>query len=509
MNLKRLCLIILDGWGINEREEGNAISIASTPNIDSYYKSYPWTELATSGAAVGLPEGQMGNSEVGHITMGSGRVVDQELTRITKTIKDGSLARNPVLLELLRKVRKAGGRLHLAGLLSDGGVHSHEDHLYALIDIAAGQGVKDIRVHAILDGRDTPPKSGLGYVKKLTARLKQSGAGKVATVSGRYYAMDRDKRWERVELAYEAMVSGKGEAAADAVRAVEDSYARDITDEFMIPTIIEDDFQPISDGDALLFFNFRADRAREIVSAFAVEDFDGFKREALPKLSAMATMTPYEKGLGVPVLFSPEDLKNILGEVLSYEGVKQFRVSETEKYAHITFFFNGGIEEPFEGEDRLVIPSIKDAATYDLVPHMRSLEIAMAAVERITRGEHSFLLLNIANGDMVGHTGNLEAAVKACEAVDMAVGKVTGTAMREGWSVIITSDHGNVEQMICHRTGAPFTAHMSSKVPFIIIDKDLVGVKLREHGGLRDVAPTVLKLMGLEVPAEMTGKALY
>lgn len=507
--MKRLCLIILDGWGINERVEGNAIRIASTPNLDSYYDLYPWTELATSGSAVGLPEGQMGNSEVGHITMGSGRVVDQELTRITKTIKDGTLAKNPVLTEMLGKVRDSGGRLHLAGLLSDGGVHSHEDHLYALIDIAAGQGVKDIRVHVILDGRDTPPKSGLGHVKALSERMEESGSGRIATVSGRYYAMDRDKRWDRVILAYEAMVSGKGERAKEAVGAVEDSYARDITDEFMMPTIIEEGFQPVSDGDAFLFFNFRADRAREIVSAFALKDFDGFKRVTLPKLSAIATMTPYEKNLGVPVLYSPEDLKNILGEVLSREGVKQFRVSETEKYAHITFFFNGGIEEPFDGEDRLVIPSIKDAATYDLVPHMRSLEIALAASERIERGEHTFVLLNIANGDMVGHTGNLEAAVKACEAVDLAVGKIAGTAMREGWITIITADHGNVEQMICERTGAPFTAHMSSKVPFIIIDEEHKGIKLRDGGGLKDVAPTVLKLMDIDVPAEMTGKALF
>ncbi len=489
--------------------EGNAIRIASTPNLDSYYKAYPWTELATSGVAVGLPEGQMGNSEVGHITMGSGRVVDQELTRITKTTKDGTLAKNPVLTELLAKVKSAKGTLHLAGLLSDGGVHSHETHLYALIDIAAEQGVKDIRVHAILDGRDTPPDSGLGHIKALENRLKDSGAGKIATISGRYYAMDRDKRWDRVQLAYDAMTAAKGEKAAHAIGAVEASYEKDITDEFMLPTLIENSYKPLSDGDALLFFNFRADRAREIVSAFAVKDFDGFKRTVIPKLSAIATMTPYEKDLDVPVLFSPENLKNILGEVLSREGIRQFRVSETEKYAHITFFFNGGIEAPFKGEDRLVIPSIKDAATYDLVPHMRSLEISNAAAEKIKHGEHSFLLLNIANGDMVGHTGNLEAAVKACEAVDMAVGKVAGTALHEGWTVIITSDHGNVEQMIDEHTGSPFTAHMSSKVPFIILDKEPRKIRLRKGGGLKDVAPTVLKLMGIKKPAEMTGEALF
>ncbi len=501
--------MILDGWGINERMEGNAIRIASTPNLDSYYKTYPWTELATSGAAVGLPDGQMGNSEVGHITMGSGRVVDQELTRISKAGRDGTLAKNPVLTELLDKTLASGGALHLTGLLSDGGVHSHKDHLYALIDIAAKKGVSDIRVHAILDGRDTPPDSGLGFIRELSARLKECGTGKIATVSGRFYAMDRDKRWERVAKAYEAMVSGKGESAEDAAQAVEESYAKDVTDEFMLPTIIKQDFRPVSRGDSLLFFNFRADRSRQMVTAFTDKDFDGFKRSSLPALSVLATMTLYDKRLNVPVLFRPENLKNILGEVLSREGIKQFRVSETEKYAHITFFFNGGIEEPFEGEDRLVIPSIKDAATYDLVPHMRSLEIACAAEEEIVRGKHSFLLLNIANGDMVGHTGNLEAAVKACEAVDMAVGKVAGTALREGWIVIITSDHGNVEQMIDEHTGSPFTAHMSSKVPFIILDKEHRNIKLREGGGLKDIAPTILKLMDIQVPAEMSGKALF
>ncbi|MFQ5480048.1 MAG: 2,3-bisphosphoglycerate-independent phosphoglycerate mutase [Thermodesulfobacteriota bacterium] len=507
--MKKLCLMILDGWGINERMEGNAIRIASTPNLDSYYKTYPWTELATSGPAVGLPEGQMGNSEVGHITMGSGRVVDQELTRISKTIKDGTLAKNPVLIELLDKTLRAKGALHLTGLLSDGGVHSHIEHLYALIDIAAAHGIKDIRVHAKLDGRDTPPQSGLGFVRDLAARMEKKGIGKIATISGRFYAMDRDKRWDRAEKAYEVMVSGRGEKAADAVHAVEASYAAGLTDEFMLPTVIGDGFRPVSDGDSLLFFNFRADRSRQMVTAFTDKKFTGFTRSHLPSLSAIATMTLYDKRLTVPVLFRPEDLKNILGEVLSYEGVKQFRVSETEKYAHITFFFNGGIEEPFQGEDRLVIPSIKDAATYDLVPHMRALEIALAATDKITEGKHSFILLNIANGDMVGHTGNLEAAVKACEAVDRAVGRITERAIHKGWTVIITADHGNVEQMIDEHTGSPFTAHMSSKVPFIILDKEHRGLKLREGGGLKDVAPTVLKLMGIKVPAEMTGKALF
>ncbi len=507
--LKRVCLMVLDGWGLNPRKEGNAIRIASTPRLDSFYRSYPWTALKTSGLAVGLPEGQMGNSEVGHLTMGSGRVVYQELTRISEAVRDGTLAKNPTLLKLLKKTEAAGGALHLTGLVSDGGVHSHIDHLYALMDIASSRGIKDIRVHAVLDGRDTPPESGLGFMEALDARMRKKGAGAIATISGRYYAMDRDRRWERVQKAYDAMVLGRGAHAPDPVMAVKDSYAAGITDEFMAPTIIESGFRPVSDGDGLLFFNFRADRAREIVATFTEEDFDGFKRERLPRLCCLATMTLYDVRIKAPVLFRPEELKNILGEVLSREGLRQFRVSETEKYAHVTFFFNGGIERPFEGEDRLVIPSIKDVATYDLVPEMRAMEIASAAVERLRDRRYSFILLNIANGDMVGHTGDLGAAVKACEAVDRAVGKVTGTGLEEGWSVIITSDHGNVEHMIDERTGAPFTAHMASKVPFIIVDDDLRGRELRKGGGLKDVAPTVLKLMGLKKPPEMTGEPLF
>ncbi len=507
--MKRVCLMVLDGWGLNPEKEGNAIYIASTPRLDSYYQAYPWTELKTSGLAVGLPEGQMGNSEVGHLTMGSGRVVYQELTRISKAVEEGTLAGNPTLKELLEKTRASGGALHLTGLVSDGGVHSHIEHLYALLDIAAEAGIKDIRVHAVLDGRDTPPDSGLGFIKALTSRMREKGVGSVATVSGRFYAMDRDKRWDRVQKAYDAMVLGRGAHAPDPVTAVEDSYAAGVTDEFMLPTIIENGFRAVSDGDGLLFFNFRADRAREIVTAFTARDFDGFRREKVPSLSAMATMTLYDERLDVPVLFRPQELKNILGEVLSHEGLKQFRVSETEKYAHVTFFFNGGIEKPFEGEDRLVIPSIKDVATYDLVPEMRAMEIARAAASRLSEDKYSFVLLNIANGDMVGHTGDLAAAVKACEAVDRAVGLVTERALEHGWSVIITSDHGNVERMIDEKTGAPFTAHMASNVPFILVDDDLKGVSLKKGGGLKDVAPTVLKIMGLEKPAEMTGEALY
>ncbi len=507
--MKRVCLMVLDGWGLNPEKEGNAIYIASTPRLDSLSRDYPCTELKTSGLAVGLPEGQMGNSEVGHLTMGSGRVVYQELTRISKAVEEGTLAENPVLRELIHKTKAAGGVLHMTGLVSDGGVHSHIEHLYALMDIAASSGMKDIRVHAVLDGRDTPPDSGIGFIEALAGRMREKGVGSIATISGRYYAMDRDKRWERVQKAYDAMVLGKGEHAKGPVEAVRASYDEGLTDEFMLPTIIDGGYSPVSNGDGLLFFNFRADRAREIVTAFTVEDFNGFRRVKRPALAAIATMTLYDIRLKVPVLFRPEELKNILGEVLSREGLRQFRVSETEKYAHVTFFFNGGIEKPFDGEDRLVIPSIKDVATYDLVPEMRAMEIATATATRLGEEKYSFILLNIANGDMVGHTGDLGAAVKACEAVDRAVGLVTETALRNGWSVIITSDHGNVERMIDERTGAPFTAHMASNVPFILVDDDLKGVSLRRGGGLKDVAPTVLKIMGIEKPAEMTGEALF
>ncbi len=501
--------MVLDGWGLNPRKEGNAIRIASTPRLDSYYKTCPWTELVTSGLAVGLPEGQMGNSEVGHLTMGSGRVVYQELTRISRAVREGTLAKNPTLIELIRKTRDSGGALHLTGLVSNGGVHSHIEHLYALVDIATEGGIKDIRVHAVLDGRDTPPESGLGFIEALSARMKKTSAGRIATISGRYYAMDRDRRWERVQKAYDAMARGRGNKASDAVQAVKDSYAVGLTDEFMLPTIIEKNYRPVSKGDGLLFFNFRADRAREIVTAFTVEDFEGFERGKAPDLAGVATMTPYDERLKVPVLFRPEKLRNILGEVLSSKGLRQFRVSETEKYAHVTFFFNGGLEKPFKGEDRLVIPSIKDVATYDLVPEMRAMEIATAATEKLSEDKYSFILMNIANGDMVGHTGDLTAAVKACEAVDRAVDKVSSTAREKGWSLIITSDHGNVERMIDEKTGEPFTAHMASKVPFILVDNDLKDVELRKGGGLKDIAPTILKIMGIEQPAEMTGEPLF
>jgi len=509
--VKKVCLIVLDGWGINPDKDGNATLIASTPNYNRLSKEYPAAAIDTSGLSVGLPEGQMGNSEVGHLTMGAGRIVYQELVRITKSIKDGELERHPLIGELARTLKERGAALHLPGLVSDGGVHSHIEHLFGLLDIFKRTGLERIFIHAFLDGRDTPPSSGAGYMEKLVKYLKDTGSpARVATVSGRYYAMDRDNRWERVRKAYDAMTGAAGLSAIDPVQAVKDAYSRGETDEFVMPTVLQDSGTPsgaISDGDGILFFNFRADRAREITRAFVLDGFDGFERQRRPALSRFVCMTEYESRLKLPVLFKPQGLENIFAEVLSRNGLRQFRTSETEKYAHVTFFFNAGREEPFTGEDRLLIPSVKDVPTYDLKPEMRAVEIAEAAVEKIGRGGYSFMLMNFANGDMVGHTGVLEAAVKGCEAVDKAIGMVTEAALAGGWAVIITADHGNAEQMIDPASREPQTAHTTNLVPFILIDDSMKGVKLN-GGGLQDVAPTVLKLMGLTQPAEMTGKPL-
>lgn len=501
----------MDGWGINPETEGNAIALASTPNIKRLREEYPVTTLDTSGLSVGLPEGQMGNSEVGHLTMGAGRIVYQELTRIDKSIEESDFSRNPLLNELISKLKENGGALHLMGLLSDGGVHSHINHLYAFINEAKKKGLKKIFVHAFLDGRDTPPTSGAGFMEALVNFEKKVGAGKVATLMGRYYAMDRDNRWDRVERAYNAMVSAVGNRAENPVEAIKEAYKKGETDEFVTPTVMIENGAPvgkISDGDGLIFFNFRADRAREITKAFVLPDFDGFKRQAHPKLTDFICLTEYDSKLNLPVLFKPQSLANILGEVLSRNGIKQFRVSETEKYAHVTFFFNGGREQPFDGEERLLIPSVKDVPTYDKKPEMRAFEIADAAVEKIREGKYAFMLMNFANGDMVGHTGVIEAAIKACEAVDAAVGKVADEALKDGWSVVITSDHGNAEQMIDPVTNEPFTAHTIYTVPFILVDNSLKGASLKK-GGLEDIAPTVVKLMGIEKPKEMKGEALF
>lgn len=504
-----LILIILDGWGINPKVEGNAIALANTPVYDKLLKEYPNTILDASGESVGLPAGQMGNSEVGHMNIGAGRVVYQDLTRIDKAIENGEFFKNPVILECMKKTVSASGRLHFLGLLSDGGVHSHIDHLLALISMAGEEGVQEVFIHAFLDGRDTPPDSGINYLRTLQEFLKKNNYGKIATISGRYYAMDRDKRWERIEKAYNAMVKGKGNIAIDPIEAISKSYSEGITDEFVIPTVIlQDHGQPVEmrDGDGVFFFNFRADRARELTMALTRPDFDGFDRDAPPTFSAFATMKQYDETVATPAAFENTRLKNIFGEVISKKGIKQFRIAETEKYAHVTYFFNGGEEIPFSGEDRLLIPSPKDVATYDQKPEMSAWKVTEELEKRILSGEYGFILVNYANPDMVGHTGVLSAAIKAVEVIDKCLEKVLIAINNVGGIACITSDHGDIEQMIEYDTGNPHTAHTTNLVPFIVTQK---GIRLRQGPGIfADVAPTLLELMGLDTPQEMTGKSL-
>ncbi len=512
--MKPVCLIIMDGWGVSETGIGDATRAAETPNLDRLLEKYPHTTLTPSGRSVGLPEGQMGNSEVGHLTLGAGRVIFQDLTRISNAIDDSSFFENPVLKETLSDLKSSGGALHLMGLVSDGGVHSHNTHLYALVRAAKAAQIEKVFIHAFLDGRDTPPKSGLGYIEELETELEEIGLGKVATVSGRYYAMDRDNRWDRVQRAYDAMTgTSKEDTASTGTEAVSNAYERGDSDEFVMPTLVADG--PVSDGDSVIFFNFRADRAREITRAFTDEEFDGFERKSFSKLKSFVCMTEYDQSFGLPVLYEKEGYKNILAELLAGQGIKQFRVSETEKYAHVTFFFNGGLEEPFPGEERELIDSVRDVATYDLSPRMRADEIAASAVEHINkRGEdgaplYGFVLMNFANGDMVGHTGNMLATIQACEAVDEGVGAVVEAALKNGYAVLVTADHGNAEEMFIPETGEPITAHSTLPVPFILVDDTRVGTKLREGCGLRDIAPTILKILSIPVPEEMDGAPLF
>jgi 2,3-bisphosphoglycerate-independent phosphoglycerate mutase len=468
------------------------------------------TELSASGEAVGLPDGQMGNSEVGHLNLGAGRVVYQDSTRISKAIRDGEFFQNPVLLSAMESVQKAGGNLHLMGLLSDGGVHSRLDHIFAMFDLVKARGITNVFFHAFLDGRDTPPSSAIQYIRQLEAHLAKIGIGRIATVSGRYYAMDRDKRWDRVHKAYEALVLGEGIGKYSAVDAVQQSYDNNRTDEFVIPTVLFDagtnrPLAPIRDNDAVIFCNFRSDRAREITRALTEREFEGFKRPAVPKLSAFVCLTSYDESFNLPVAFSPARLTNILGEVLSARGIRQLRIAETEKYAHVTFFFNGGEEPPFPLEDRLLVPSPRDVATYDKKPEMSAREITDGLVEHIASGQHGFILVNYANPDMVGHTGIMEAAVKAVEVLDECLDRVIRAAREARMDVLITADHGNIEMMADASTGQPHTAHTTDPVPFIVVEKQ---VRLRNSGILADVAPTVLDIMGIPVPPEMTGKSL-
>ena len=501
-----VALVILDGWGIGKPGDPNdAIAVANTPRMDGLLAKYPHTSLACSGEAVGLPDGQMGNSEVGHLNIGAGRVVYQELTRITKAIREGDFFTNDVLLDVIAKAKAAGGALHLMGLLSDGGVHSHNSHLYALLELAKKQGLKDVYVHAFLDGRDVPPSSAVEFIEALEAKIAEIGIGKIATVSGRYYAMDRDKRWDRVELAYLAIGCGEGNKAASAVECVKASYANEKTDEFVVPTVIGD-YAGMKENDGVIFFNFRPDRARELTHVFTDVEFDGFNRKQGYVKLAFATMTQYEKGLNVEIAYKPQTLTNTFGEVLRDHALKQLRIAETEKYAHVTFFFNGGVEAPLEGEQRILVPSPK-VATYDLQPEMSAIEVTDKVVAEIEAKNHDVIILNYANGDMVGHTGVIPAAIQAVETVDTCVGRLVDAILKVGGTVCITADHGNADQMVDPETGGPFTAHTTNKVPFIVVGADQVGKNVHE-GRLADIAPTLLDLAGIAVPAEMTGKSL-
>ncbi len=509
MSKKFTALMILDGFGERAEAAGNAVLAAKTPNIDALKQQYPWTKIGASGMSVGLPDGQMGNSEVGHLNIGAGRIVYQELTRITKAISDGDFFQKEEFLGAIENAKQKGTALHLMGLLSDGGVHSHIEHLFALVELAKRQGLEKVYIHCFMDGRDVPPQSGKGYMEQLCKKLEEIGVGQVATVMGRYYAMDRDNRWERVQKAYEAMVLGQGEQNSCPVAAMQASYDAGVTDEFVLPTVIVKDGEPVAKigaDDSIIFFNFRPDRAREITRTLIDPAFDGFERAYFPVY--YVCMTQYDKTFpNVHVAYKPQVLSNTLGEYLAKNGKKQFRIAETEKYAHVTFFFNGGVEQPNEGEDRFLIPSPK-VATYDLQPEMSAYEVAEKACEMIRSGNYDVMILNFANPDMVGHTGVMEAAVKACEAVDECVGKVVAAIREVGGEVIITADHGNSEMMIDPETKGPFTAHTTNLVPCILVSDARKDAKLKEGGILADLAPTILELMGLPKPGEMEGSSL-
>ena len=508
MKNRLVALIILDGFGINERSEGNAIAAAYKPNLNSFMEKYPTAVVHTSGMDVGLPRGQMGNSEVGHTNIGAGRIVYQELTRITKSIEDGDFFEKQEFVDAIENCKKNGTKLHLFGLLSDGGVHSHNTHLYALVEMAKRYGLKDVFVHCFFDGRDVPPDSSKDFVKELEEKLAEIGIGKIASVMGRYYAMDRDNRWERVVLAYNAMVLGQGLTAESASEAVAESYARQEFDEFVKPTVIVKEGKPvatISENDSIIFFNFRPDRAREITRTFVDPEFKGFERPKGFFPVHYVCMTQYDKTLpNVNVAFKPESLTNTFGEYISRNGLKQLRIAETEKYAHVTFFFNGGTETMYEGEDRALIPSPK-VATYDLKPEMSAYEVTEEVLKRIESKQYDVIVLNFANCDMVGHTGFFDAAKAAVEAIDKCLGRIIDAIQAQDGVALITADHGNAEQMIDYDTGGPFTAHTTNIVPLIGIG---IGDRHLKEGRLADLAPTLLELLGLEKPAEMTGESL-
>jgi len=521
---KPAVLIILDGWGYRAEREANAIALARTPNYSRLLSEYPWTLVHTSGERVGLPDGLMGNSEVGHLNIGAGRVVYQEITRIDASILRGEFSKHPLLLELMRRGRES--RLHLLGLLSDGGVHSHQEHLYALLRMAREQGVREVYVHPFLDGRDTAPTNGVEYLAALEQKLREYGGdqfvsgqpawGKIATVSGRYYAMDRDNRWERIQKAYDAMVLGEGRRARDPIAAVKESYNQGVTDEFVVPLVITRQNGPadptgqptaaIRSGNAVMMFNFRADRARQITRALTQADFDNFPRRGFPTQLHYLCMTQYDKTFPLPFVFPPQQLGHILAGVMADLNLKNLRVAETEKYAHVTYFFNGGVEKPYPGEDRILVPSPK-VATYDLKPEMSAAGVMATVVKAVNEASRDVLIVNFANADMVGHSGKLDAAIKAVEAVDACLGEIDKAVRAKGGAMIVTADHGNAELMVDPVTGGPHTAHTTNPVPLILVAERRPR-QLRSGGALADIAPTLLGVMGVPPPPEMTGRDL-
>lgn len=507
-----ILLVILDGWGAGPLTESNAIYMARTPNMDRWQNSFPSTTLLAHNGAVGLPEGQMGNSEVGHLNIGAGRIVYQDFTRINRAIETGDFFNNTVLKTTFTRALQNKSGLHLMGLVSDGGVHSHMNHLLALLKMAADHGLTEVYIHAFMDGRDTSPTSGLDYISQLQHEIVWIGTGRLATISGRFYAMDRDKRWERVKVAWQAIVDGQGVLGRDPVQAVKDAYHRGETDEFIRPIVLLDEHSApvatVKDNDIVLMFNFRADRVRELTHAFTDENWLEFEVKQRPKLTEYVTFTEYGKQFTLPIAFPPASMDHILAEEISSAGLRQLRIAETEKYAHVTYFFNGGREKPFPLEDRVLIPSPKEVATYDLKPEMSAYLVTDELLNRMDGEPYSLIVLNFANGDMVGHSGILEAAINACEAVDACLGKIVEKFMKKGGIVLITADHGNAETMSDPLSHGPFTAHSSNPVPFILLSEKHKGCTLRQDGSLRDIGPTILSLQNLPIPQEMTGRSL-
>ena len=509
MERKVTMLMILDGFGDNTNQDGNAIKQANTPNLDRLMKKYPNTDIYTSGKYVGLPDGQMGNSEVGHTNIGAGRIVYQDLTKITKSIEDGDFFSNPEFIAAIDNCKKHNSKLHILGLVSDGGVHSHNRHLYGLLEMAKRRDFENVYIHCFLDGRDTPPASAETYIAELQEKMKEKGVGKIATLAGRFYAMDRDKRWQRIQKAYDAMVFGKGEKAGDPIKAIEDSYQKEVFDEFVVPTVIcnpnGEPVAKIEENDSVIFFNFRPDRARQITRAIVDPDFNEFETKKMN--TYFVCFTSYDETMpNVHIAFKKEPVKNTLGEIVSKHGLKQLRIAETEKYAHVTFFFNGGEEKQYSGEERILVPSPK-VETYDMKPEMSAYEVTDKVCDALENDRFDVIILNFANTDMVGHTGSMQAAIKAVEAVDTCIGRIVKIIEEKQGNLLITADHGNAEQMIDYKTGEPHTAHTTNPVPAILVTPNK-NFKLKENGKLADLAPTILDIMGIEKPEEMTGESL-